>query len=210
MWRIVVIALLLAGCAEQGLTKAESEARDIGLAIDRARKQTSQCADGIERSPAYEKLSDRITVGKPPMTMLADKRKPTATDVPLLLEIHSQLAACRAQSIQLWALVHPTFVSGVATTYTEADIDFAKLVRRDISWGDYAQLSLERFGRFQSRYDAAAQRIKAGLDKSHDREMQERQAATRALGAWAQAQRAAFPIYTNCVYAGPILSCTSY
>lgn len=211
MWKMAALALLLAGCAAQGPTKAQSEARDINAAVDASLRQARECTDGIERSPEYERLSDRFTLRQPiPMEILADKRKPTEADIPLLLALHRQLATCRARSLQAWSVASPAFVTGAASTYAEGDLDFAKLVRRDISWGEYAEFSTQRSLRFRERYRDAAQRVNSGLNKEHAREMQERQAASRALNDWAAAQRAAAPVFTSCVYQGTVLSCASY
>jgi hypothetical protein len=210
MWKIVALALLVAACASERPTKAEGQASSITKALDSAHSQTAECVTGIERSPDYARLSDRFAFGPPSMSMLADKRKPVETDIPPLLAIHRQLEVCRGQFLQGVGRAHPGFVTGVAATYAEADIDFAKLVRRDISWGEYAELSLRRATRYDARWQEAVQKVGAGVKAAHASEIEERNAASRALSAWAQAQRASLPVYTSCVYTGPVLSCSSY
>lgn len=212
MRRFLLAVLLLAAACDQTRppTAAERQSRDIGAAMDVVLRQSGQCIEGVRRGPEYQPLSDRYPLGQPTMEMLTDTRRPTAADKPLLLALHRRLADCRVQNLRAMEAVHPAFVSILATSYTEADGDFAKLVRREISWGQFSQLAGERFERFRARYTQTAAQIKSGLDASHDSEMRERQAAGRALAEWSQAQRAALPITTDCVYVGRMLSCTSY
>ncbi|MBU6407977.1 MAG: hypothetical protein KGS44_12745 [Alphaproteobacteria bacterium] len=209
---IAALALLVTGCAApNGPTNAQREARDINLAVDQSRRQSAECADNIERSPDYRALTGRFVLGRPPMDVLANRNRPTGDDVPLLLAVHKSLAACRADVLQRVSTIHPAFVTAAAETYTEADMDFARLVRREISYGQYAELSLARINRFDSRNRAAAEKIEASLGRAQAQEREDRQRATRVLQEWTNVQRTSLPTFTTCSFTtGNIVTCSSY
>ena len=112
------------------------------------------------------------------------------------------------------AKVHPAYAAVFAESYAAADQQYAKLVRREISWGDYATFSVQRYAALRSEVAKTDQQVKAQLDNAHRYEIQQRQAAAAAFSQWAYQQQviAAMnrPVSTNCTRIGYTVNCTSY
>lgn len=208
---IAAAVLALSGCVtDQSPTVAQREARDVASTLDEARRQAEDCTRRIESSAEYERLSDRFALRKPAMAILADKRRPTESDSVTLLTIHKMVAACRSANIHMFGMAHPAYAEGLVVTFAEADIEFARLVRRDISWGQYAELIVQRNVRLDDRFREASQKVRSSLNESHAAEMRDRESAQRAFAAWAAAQRANLPVVTTCNYAGAMITCQSF
>lgn len=210
--RIILLLLIaaLAGCAGTGTTAATKEAETIKAAMRTANMRGEACVDGILQSTPYRELSRHFTLDTPTPEILADTGKPTKADVAALLALHKMLTDCRTQDLVNLNAVHSGFVAVNAKTYAESDIDFGKLVRGEISWGRYGELTLERRQRHLARWDQAVRTIGADLRSQHASEVQERQNARRALAAWTDAQRVSLPTFTQCMYVVAGITCTTF
>jgi hypothetical protein len=210
--RITLLLLIaaLAGCAGTGPTAATKEAETIKVAMRTASVRADECVDGILQSAPYREVSKHFTIADPTPEILADTGKPTRADVTALLAVHKLLTHCRTQDLVNLNAAHSGFVAVTAKTYAESDIDFGKLVRGEISWGRYGELTLERRQRHLARRDQAVRAIGADLRSQHASEVQERQNATRALAAWTDAQRVSLPTFTQCMYVLAGITCTTF
>lgn len=206
----VVLGMLLGGCVTRGPTAAEKQSGDITYSLDEAFRKLRACSDEVDRSPEYQRVSAKFTFGNPPMTMLTDKSKPTEAEAQALMALHKMNAACRAEHLQALDMTHSAFVSVAVTSFAEADRDYAKLVKREISWGGYAELTVARRERLRARWKEAVNEISANLKDAHAKEIAGRQKAARALAAWTDAQRASLPVFTQCAYVTGGLTCTSF
>lgn len=210
---ILVLGLVLSACAGTGPTQAQKEGQGITEALSASRRQGEECADRIEQSASYQRVSRHFMLGRPTPAILADTSKPTEADVSALMEVHKSLTDCRTQELVNLNKAHSGFVAVTAKTFADADIDFGRLVRREISWGQYGQLTLERSQRHADRWRTVNQAIGSDLRSQHASEVQERLNANRAMAAWASAQRTALPTlptYTQCMYVVAGITCTTF
>lgn len=123
--------------------------------------------------------------------------------------------------LQDFAKVHPAYAAVAAETYAAADQQYARLVRREISWGENAVMSAQRVTAMRVALTRVGQQINAELANAHAYEIQQRQAAAAALSNWAYQQQVlsqnqqavnalSRPRMTNCQYVGTVLNCTSF
>jgi hypothetical protein len=155
------------------------------------------------------------------MALLADQAKPTPAEVEALLALHDgPVMACRRLAIEGAARVHPSYGVIFAQAYAEADNDYAGLVRRQMSWGDFAQHTQRRRQETAAALTDADAKVRQQLATSHAYEMQQRAAFGQAMQQWSYQQRALAqqqqlinaayrPVFTTCSYVGSMLNCTS-
>jgi hypothetical protein len=220
-WAFVGMAILLAGCA----TAAQQEATRVKDTIAREKVNIGNCTAQITASETYQALKDKLPPpdGSPPsMALQANTSKPTEQQVALLLDYHrDQLSPCRKVTLQAFANVHPAFVAIVAQSYAESDASYARLVRREISWGGFASDSYARLQATKANVSQMGRQLDGELAQAHQYEVQQRQAALSALSQWAYQQQVVMqnqqminamnrPVMTNCRYVGATLNCTSY
>ena len=227
-------ALAITGCAETGPTAAQIEIQREQELLAQYRTANIACAENISQSASWRALSGKLyTSGQVtvpvPLAILANDNKPTPQEVEYLFDWVSLDAKCRQVAIEASGRISPAYVGVLATYYANRDENLLRLVKRDISWADFARASSYN----NQQTDAAQRQVRAQLDaeliNAHSVELQQRQeeaAATRqaAASALAQlayqqqllnAQRAARVaanriVTTNCFYLGTMLQCTSY
>lgn len=175
--------------------------------------------------PSYQALKDKLPPldGSPPsMELLTNASKPNVEDSSALLEFHREgLSPWRAVTLQDFAKVHPAYAAVAAEAYAAADQQYARLVRRESTWGEYATMSAQRTTAMRGALLRVDQQIKAELNNAHAYEIQQRQAAAAALSNWAYQQQVLLqnqqainaanrPRMTNCQYVGTYLNCTTF
>ncbi|HZQ01370.1 MAG TPA: hypothetical protein VFB13_17630 [Reyranella sp.] len=149
------------------------------------------------------------------MTLQTNQSKPTPTESAVLLKLYDNyVLPCRKIALDGAARVNSAFSVVLACTYAESDVEYARLVRREESWGEFAQGSVRRRADLRQALQAAQSHINRDLGQSHAYEMQQRQAAAKALSDMAYQQQviAAMnrPITTNCTRIGYAINCSSY
>jgi hypothetical protein len=197
----------LAGCA----TQAQQESDRIKTTVGQAKSEMTACRTREEAMPAYQALKDNLPPldgSAPSMTLQANKAKPTLEDVPMLIEFHRDgITPCRKITLEEAAKVNTALASPIAESYAASDQNFVRLVRREISWGDFATANYQRTVALQSQLRNVGSKIDERLANAHAQELQRRQAAWAAAAA---AVRASQPVTTNCQRIGSSINCTSY
>jgi hypothetical protein len=84
------------------------------------------------------------------------------------------IAPCRRLTIERLATINPAFAEVAAKSFAEADAAYARLARREESWGNYAAASIARRQAFALAFSEAGERINRGLAASHVTELQQR------------------------------------
>jgi len=143
------------------------------------------------------------------MEMLSETARPSESDVPRLLSVHKQMAHCREKSIELYGQAHAVFVPVLTSDFTQADLDYAKLIRREISWGQYAESTMQRTERLFAGLRDANDQIRLNLQNAHEYELEQRRVAAKAMDDWARKARAAMPVVTTCTWSGSFITCSS-
>jgi hypothetical protein len=149
-------------------------------------------------------------------------------DVEYLFAFADLNAPCRQIDLDTATQIHPAALQVQMEKWSERDGLLIKLVKREISWGDFARAIDLNNQRAHLGHEAAKARVREELQQSHAAELQRRAAAAQAMtnvgqmmSTWAYQQdqlnilRAATapqykPVITNCAYVGRMLSCTTY
>ena len=74
----------------------------------------------------------------PTAAMKSNREKATPQEAALLLSLQQDyLAPCRKMALESAAKVHPSIVAILTDSYARADANTARLVDREITWGEY-------------------------------------------------------------------------
>ena len=174
---IAGIALLLglAACT----TAAEREVARMNRETTVALGEMARCAARAEASQPYRQLRARLPPvdgSLPSAALIADRSRPTAAEAALLVELHTgYIAPCRKLVIERLGTINPAFAEVAAHNYADADAEYARLVQRQESWGDYAQAFVRRRAAFTRAFSEAGEQINRSLVRSHATELQQRQ-----------------------------------
>jgi hypothetical protein len=131
------IALLaIGGCASKTPTEA---ARVHAIAATDA-PAIDACWRTVLASPQHQVLREKMGdhADSPTAAMKSDREKATPQEAALLLSLQQDyLAPCRKMALAAAAKVHPAIVAILTDSYARSDANTARLVRREISWGEY-------------------------------------------------------------------------
>jgi len=131
------IALLaLGGCASATPPEA---ARIHGIAASDA-PPIDACWRRVLASPPHQALRAKTGdhADSPTLAMKSDAQKATPQETALLRSLQQDyLAPCRRMALESAAKVHPTIVAILTESYARADDNTARLVARDITWGEF-------------------------------------------------------------------------
>lgn len=131
------VALLASGaCASRTPSEA---ARVHGIAATEA-PAIDACWRKVLTSPQHQALKEKMGdhADSPTAAMKSNREKATLQEAALLLSLQQDyLAPCRKMALAAAAQVHPAIVAILTDSYARSDANTARLVRRDISWGEY-------------------------------------------------------------------------
>jgi hypothetical protein len=133
---IGIALLAVAGCA--GKTPPEA-ARVHGIAAADA-PAIDACWRKVLTSPQHQALKDRTGdhADSPTAAMKSNPAKATPQEAVLLRSLQQDyLAPCRRMALQSAAKVHPAIVAILTDSYARADANTARLIDREITWGEY-------------------------------------------------------------------------
>jgi hypothetical protein len=114
------------------------------------------------------------------MEMIADTTRPSESDVPHLLAVRKLMTHCREQALQLYGQPHLVFVPVLTKDFTDADLDYGKLVRREMSWGQYADATMNRTERLFAGLRDANDQVQVNLQHAREYELEQRRNARGA------------------------------
>ena len=218
----VLLALSLGACA----TAAQRERTRMEGAVDQGGKEIDACTARVAVSAPYqalkEKLPDPVTWSPASLAQQANTAKPTPREIEYLFALHQDgIVPCRKAVLETTGRVHPSLVTALAESYVRTDAMYLRLVKGEISWGDFAQFRNQDRQNTTTKLSVVAAQIEGRLDQSNAAELAQRRAATAALQQWIYQQqllnqqqqvlqRMSQPRMTNCSYVGGYLSCTTY
>ena len=133
---IGVALLAVAGCA--GKTPPEA-ARVHGIAATDA-PAIDACWRKVLTSPQHQALKDRTGdhADSPTAAMKSNPAKVTPQEAALLRSLQQDyLAPCRRMALESAAKVHPAIVAILTDSYARADANAARLIDREITWGEF-------------------------------------------------------------------------
>ena len=81
--------------------------------------------------------------------LLANGEVPTDQEVQYLMAFHHQLGECRQLVLQA-ASAQPTTVAAYAQLYADIDAAFGRLVKKEMTWGQYAQVGARSLAAFRT------------------------------------------------------------
>lgn len=218
---VLLAALALAGCA----TRAEREDNRIETVMSKTATDWAAClrqAQGLPANVALKGKADILTPAPPSIEQRMDGRKPTDDDINNLIVVYRDgVAPCRQQALAGAGAAHPSLAAVYGWTYTASDENLGRLLRREATFGQFAEAKARINQEASSRWLQASSSIKSGLATSHANEVQQRQAASAALAQWSQQQQMIIqqqqminamnqPRMTNCQYFGTQLQCTTF
>ena len=170
-WAALAIVLLCSACA----TGAQREAARMNEATKLAISDGIAGRNRAAALPSYQILKDKLAPldGNPPsMALLANRDRPNAEEVAALLDFHRDgIAPWRAAMLQDLAKVHPALVGAAAETAADADREYARLIRREISWGDAAAGTVQRAAELRAKLIRIGKQIDTRLTVAHGYEI---------------------------------------
>jgi len=110
------------------------------------------CIAAAKDSQAYRAIKDKLppTDGSAASAeLLANNNVPTNQEVQSLISFHHQLGQCRQLVLQA-AADQPATLTAYAQLYADIDAAFARLVRREMTWGQYAQAGARSLAAFRT------------------------------------------------------------
>ena len=131
-----LLLLLLGGCT--GKTPPEA-ARVYGIAATDA-PSIDACWRKVLSSPQHQALRDKTGdhADSPTGAMKSNPARATPQEAALLQSLREDyLVPCRKMALQSAAKVHPSIVAILTDSYARGDANTARLISRDITWGEY-------------------------------------------------------------------------
>lgn len=135
-----IAILVIGGCASKTPPEA---ARVHGIAATDA-PAIDACWRRVLTSPQHQALKGKMGdhADSPTAAMKSDPTKATPREAALLQSLQQDyVARCRGMALAAAAKVHPAIVAILTDSYARSDVNTARLVRREISWGEYVSES---------------------------------------------------------------------
>ena len=133
---IGIALLAVAGCAGKAPPEA---ARVHGIAATDA-PAIDACWRKVLTSPQHQALKDRTGdhADSPTAAMKSNPAKATPQEAVLLRSLQQDyLVPCRRMALESAAKVHPAIAAILTDSYARADANAARLIDREITWGEY-------------------------------------------------------------------------
>jgi hypothetical protein len=173
----VAMAALLFGCA----TAAQRQLQGM----NRAAMQSFQaCASAIYNEPELEPLRRDLpsNVRSASLEQLGNSNFVSDAEIKLILANHPKLQASRKQLVEEFSQSMPTVVPILVKMTTTEDNYLIALIQKKVRWGEFLQQVRDAVNQDDSEIVAEGKRIMAGLQQSHEAEIERRQAAVQAIG----------------------------
>jgi hypothetical protein len=183
---IGTVLLLLAGCA----TAAQRQMQNIHQTVLAAVTELKTCQAAVRELPEAEALREHLPRDLRDATLdqMMDKSKVTAEQIAAIKLIHPKIAECRRTFLDHIEPVLPSIAAIYADEMQQGDARLIELLQRKITWGTYITNGKETGVAFKPKIDAEWQKIAGGLERSHEAELAQRQAAANSLMQYYQTQ----------------------
>jgi hypothetical protein len=157
--------LVLGGCAAKTPTEAarvHSIAATDAPAID-------ACWRKVLTSPQHQALKEKMGdhADSPTSAMRSNPATATPQEAALLQSLRQDyLAPCRRMALAAAAKVHPAIVAILTDSYARSDANTARLIDREITWGEYVAENQAIVTHRRAELLAAGERIQRDLSPS--------------------------------------------
>lgn len=134
--KALILSAAIVGCASRTPPEA---ARIHGIAATDA-PAIDACWRKVLASPQHQALRDTMGdhADSPTAAMKSNVAKATPREVALLHSLQLEhVAPCRTLALQSAARVGPPIVAILTDSYARADANTARLIGREITWGEY-------------------------------------------------------------------------
>lgn len=205
---VAFVLLGLGGCT----TQAQNEAARMKAAFAEGQPEINACADKVQTMQSYLALKNKL----PPlssnamasMELLTNSSKPTSEESAMLVELHRDgLLPCRQLAVARMNRVNPALATPMTVFYAKNDASYARLVKREITWGEHATTVNQDKTVYNAEYQQAFAKMNGDLNRSHNEESQRNADAMRRAAAGIDASR---PRTTYCTGVAPYITCTTY
>ena len=162
---IGIVFLAIAGCG--GRTPPEA-ARVHGIAATDA-PAIDACWRKVLTSPQHQALRDRMGdhADSPAAAMKSNPAKVTPQEAAQLRSLQQDyLAPCRKMALDSATKVHLSVVAILTDSYARADANTARLVNREITWGEYVSENQAIVTHRRAELLAAGESIQRELQQS--------------------------------------------
>ena len=162
---ISIVFLAVAGCA--GRTPPEA-ARVHGIAATDT-PAIDACWRKVLTSPQHQALKDRMGdhADSPTAAMKSSPAKATPQEAAMLRSLQQDyLAPCRRMALESAAKVHPAIMAILTDSYARADANTARLIDREITWGEYVSENQAIVTHRRAELLAAGESIQRDLQQS--------------------------------------------
>jgi hypothetical protein len=217
---LTVLLGVLGGCA----TAAQREAETIKATLTQTRAQVSACVAAINSDPAFADLDrhwPQADIGQATLSQQTDPTYATPRDVELISARHDRLVPCRKANVEGYYRVAPAMASVYQEGYARSDELIIRLVKHQVSWGEYVAGARAINREESAKLLEAGQRLDAELDARNQRELAQRAIAAQALSNSMYQQQLINqnqqminavnrPVVTNCTQMGFSTNCTSH
>jgi hypothetical protein len=192
----LIAAVLLAslgGCA----THAQQQTDRISNQLKAADMAFGACLDETLPPNAKSVLSQQFIIGRGVFRdddpqkiqkMMIDAYA-NSEEKATFVAVHAKKQRCREQFIQASSVINPEFVGVHARLFAANDERLVKLLKNEISVGEYNRKEKQTVLVWFQEYQEIATRMHSQLRQSHEYEMAQRQRSALALQAWSYQQQ---------------------
>ena len=131
--------LVVGGCT----TQAQHEVARMNAVHAEEQRELEVCVAKLQAMPSYLALKDKLPPNGTNVTIsmdgLTNGKRPDPEEAAMLLQLHRDgYSPCRKIALDSQTRINPAFGPPLATLYAKMDAHYARLVKREISWGEYA------------------------------------------------------------------------
>lgn len=178
---MILFVVVLGGCdmAVAYEPRPLSEGERLAIARDRVTALIGLCATSVQESPAYKSVPNLYNQWgglEPPMSMRTNKNVPAAAQSTALVTLFKErIQPCQDQILSIQSALHPTIGAIVRSYYAALNGAYAKLARREISWGAYADFAATVRADCESQVTQARENMRRELMARYERAMERQQ-----------------------------------
>jgi hypothetical protein len=174
------------------------------------------CLAGVYALPEADPLRDRMSLDTRDTTLdqLTDKTKATPEQIGAIKFLHPKAGQCRKVALEKIELVEPGAATIFAEEMNKSETALIQLIEGNTTWGAYNAARKENIAAATPKLVAEHQQMMNGLQRSHEAELAQRQAAANAMQEYFQNQQMINamnrPVMTNCTGFGNSVNCITH
>lgn len=176
---IIVILLLLTGCATTAQRQFQSMNQTVATAATELKTCMSEVWDLPEAAPVRD--HEPLDIRDATLDQETDDHKVTPKEATAIKFTHPKITECRKTALTKIEGPAPGIAAILANEMQKQEDQLIALLKKKISWGEYITNRKAAAIEAQTQLAAEHQRIMSGLERSHEAELARRQQATNAL-----------------------------